>query len=39
MARFMDEVRAGLRAGAFDDVVERWLGHLPEAAAAVRAVL
>lgn len=36
MARFMDEVRAGLREGRFDDVVERWLGHLPEAAAAVR---
>ncbi len=39
MARFMDEVRAGLRTGTFDDVVERWLGHLPESAAAVRAVL
>ena len=39
MARLMDEVRAGLRAGRFDAVVERWLGHLPEAAAAVRAAL
>lgn len=38
MARFMAEVRDGLLAGRFDDVVERWLGHLPEAAAAVRAV-
>jgi queuine tRNA-ribosyltransferase len=35
MARFMAEVRAGLEADAFDDVVERWLGHLPEARAAV----
>ncbi len=39
MARFMDEVRTGLIAGAFDEVVERWLGHLPEASAAVRAAL
>lgn len=39
MARLMDEVRVGLRSGAFDDVVERWLGHLPEASAAVRAAL
>ena len=39
MARFMDEVRSGLRAGAFDEVVERWVGHLPEVAAAVRAGL
>ena len=31
MARFMAEVRAGLEADAFGDVVERWLGHLPEA--------
>jgi tRNA-guanine transglycosylase len=37
MARFMDEVREGLLVGRFDDVVERWVGHLPEAAAAVRA--
>jgi len=35
MARLMAEVRAGLEADAFDDVVERWLGHLPEARAAV----
>jgi queuine tRNA-ribosyltransferase len=35
MARLMAEVRAALEAGAFDDVVERWLGHLPEARAAV----
>ncbi|MFN2321739.1 MAG: tRNA guanosine(34) transglycosylase Tgt [Trueperaceae bacterium] len=39
MARFMDEVRVGLSGGTFDEVVERWLGHLPEASAAVRAVL
>jgi queuine tRNA-ribosyltransferase len=31
MARFMAEVRAGLEADAFAGVVERWLGHLPEA--------
>jgi queuine tRNA-ribosyltransferase len=34
MARLMAEVRSGLEAGAFGDVVERWLGHLPEARAA-----
>ncbi len=34
MARFMAEVRGALEADAFDDVVERWLGHLPEARAA-----
>jgi len=34
MARFMAEVRAGLEADAFADVVERWLGHLPEARSA-----
>ena len=35
MARLMAEVRAGLEADTFGDVVERWLGHLPEARAAV----
>ena len=34
MANLMAEVRAGLEADAFGDVVERWLGHLPEARAA-----
>jgi len=34
MARLMAEVRAGLEADAFGEVVERWLGHLPEARAA-----
>ena len=34
MARLMADVRAGLKADAFGDVVERWLGHLPEARAA-----
>jgi tRNA-guanine family transglycosylase len=38
MARFMAEVREGLVEGRFGDVVERWLGHLPEAAQAVLAV-
>jgi queuine tRNA-ribosyltransferase len=34
MARLMADVRDGLERGAFAEVVERWLGHLPEARAA-----
>jgi queuine tRNA-ribosyltransferase len=34
MARLMADVRDGLDRGTFAEVVERWLGHLPEARAA-----
>lgn len=34
MARLFEEIRAGLEADAFGEVVERWLGHLGEARAA-----
>jgi queuine tRNA-ribosyltransferase len=37
MARLMADVRDGLERGAFAEVVERWLGHLPEARAAALA--